>query len=147
VRALAERDVDLVVGSRYLEDRGYATSWPRRAGSLVLASVIALTCRRRVTDPTSGFRAFGRRAIRVCADIYPRDYPEPEALVQCLRAGLRLDEVPVTMRPRFAGRSSLGARRGAFYMIRVLLGILVTLLRAAPSIPDESPIREEDPHG
>jgi glycosyltransferase involved in cell wall biosynthesis len=147
LRALAERDADLMVGSRYLESRGYATPWPRRAGSVVLGTVISLACRRRITDPTSGFRAFGRRAIRVCADTYPRGYPEPEALVQCLRAGLRLGEVPVTMRPRFAGRSSLDALRGVHYMVRVLLAILAILLRAAPSVPDESPAPEDHTHG
>jgi hypothetical protein len=94
-------------------------------------------CRKKFTDPTSGFRAFNRRAILFCASIYPDDYPEPESLVQLVRAGLRVHEVPVTMNRRYGGRSSIRLVDSIYYVFRVLLAIAVDLLRAAPRVPAE----------
>ena len=132
IDALLEGDADVVVGSRYLEPRGYVTPPLRRLGILLLAGVISLVTRRRVTDPTSGFRASNRRAIAYCARLYPHDYPEPESVALLRRAGLRLREVPVMMNPRYGGRSSITWWRSAYYMVKVLLAILVGLLRRVP---------------
>ncbi len=137
--ALARTDADVVIGSRYLEDRGYLTPRLRRLGIVILAGVIGLVGRGRVTDPTSGFRAFNRRAIRLCAALYPHDYPEPESVVLFARAGLRVREIPVTMNPRYGGQSSIRPLASAYYMLKVLLAIGVGRLRAAPRIPPEGP--------
>lgn len=133
--ALRTTECDVVVGSRYLEDRGYVTPRARRLGILVLAAVVSLVCRRRFTDPTSGFRAFNRRAVRLCARTYPDRYPEAQALVRFVRAGLRVREIPVTMNPRYGGKSSIQLRDSAAYMLRVLLAIAIDLLHPAPSLP------------
>jgi glycosyltransferase involved in cell wall biosynthesis len=138
VAVLEAGGADVVIGSRYLEDRGYVTPRLRRLGIRLLAAVISLACGRRLSDPTSGFRAFGPRATRLCAAIYPRDYPEPESIVLFVRAGLRVREVPVTMNPRYGGQSSIGTARSAYYMIKVLLAVVVGLVRGAPEIPPES---------
>lgn len=130
--AVGDGGADVVIGSRYLEDRGYVTPRLRRLGINLLAGVVSLACRQRFTDPTSGFRAFGRRAISFCADAYPSAYPEPESVVQFVRAGLRVREVPVTMNPRYGGQSSIRVTDSVYYMVRVLLAILVDLLRATP---------------
>jgi glycosyltransferase involved in cell wall biosynthesis len=130
--ALLEGDADVVVGSRYLEPRGYLTPPLRRLGILLLAGAISLITRRRVTDPTSGFRASNRRAIEFCASLYPYDYPEPESVALFRRAGLRLKEISVTMNPRYGGQSSITWWRSAYYMLKVFLAIFVGLLRRVP---------------
>lgn len=125
---------DVALGSRYLEHGGYVASLPRRLGSVLLARIISRIIGQRITDPTSGFNAFNRRAIRLCAQHYPHDYPEPEAIVMLHRAGLRLVEVPVRMQPRAAGKSTITPLRSLFYMFKVLLAILIDLLRPAPAV-------------
>lgn len=132
VDALQETEADVVVGSRYLEDRGYITPWQRRIGIVMLASLISVIVRQRITDPTSGFRAMSRRAIYFCSSDYPFDYPEPEAIVVLKRAGLVVREIPVTMNPRYGGQSSITPLRSAYYMVKVIMAIIIGLLRERP---------------
>jgi glycosyltransferase involved in cell wall biosynthesis len=134
VCALQEQGLDMVIGSRYLEDRGYVTSLPRRMGIVILARLISLIVGQRITDPTSGFSAFNRRTIELCANLYPHDYPEPEAVVMLHRAGLCFREIPVTMLPRQGGQSSITPLLSFYYMVKVILAILVGLLRPAPVV-------------
>ena len=134
MRGLEQQHVDLIVGSRYIEDRGYSGSIARRAGSLILANLISAITSISITDPTSGFTAANRRTIKLCAQVYPHDYPEPEALVILHRAGVRICEIPVAMKPRQGGRSSITALRSAYYMIKVILAILIGLLRPVPHV-------------
>lgn len=129
---------DMVIGSRFIEDRGYQTPLSRRVGIVILARLISAITGRAITDPTSGFAAFNRRAIRLFASVYPHDYPEPEALVVAHRAGLRIHEIPVTMKPRIGGRSSITSLLSAYYMVKVILSILVGLLRPALLIENEA---------
>jgi hypothetical protein len=101
-------------------------------GIIVLAWLISRITGLRITDPTSGFSAFNRRTIHLCARLYPHDYPEPEAIVILHRAGLQIREIPVTMKARVAGKSSITPLRSLYYMIKVILAILIGLLRRAP---------------
>jgi glycosyltransferase involved in cell wall biosynthesis len=128
---------DVVAGSRYIENRGYITPALRRFGIVMLATAISLITGRRVTDPTSGFRASNRRAICFCARHYPSDYPEPESVVLFSQARLRMIETPVTMNPRYGGQSSITLLRSVYYMVKVFLAILIGLMRQAPSFPPE----------
>lgn len=127
-------EADMIIGSRYIEKRGYVGTPMRRLGSLILARLITTIIGQPITDPTSGFIVCNRRAIRLCAQIYPHDYPEPESLVLLHRAGLCLREMPVTMLPRGGGQSSITVLRSGYYMLKVILAILVGLLRSAPVI-------------
>ncbi len=129
VDALQTTDADMVIGSRFLEDRGYQQSVARRAGGRILARVLRWSTGLAITDPTSGFRASNRRTLELCARLYPHDYPEPEAIIILHRAGLCVREVPVTMSQRTAGVSSLTTLRSAYYMTKVVLAILINLLR------------------
>jgi glycosyltransferase involved in cell wall biosynthesis len=122
-------EADIVVGSRFAGDSAYRSSAPRRVGIRILAWVVSLIARRRVTDPTSGFQALDRRAIRLFAADYPHDYPEVEGMVMVIRHRLRLVEVPVSMRAREHGRSSIGALASVYYMAKVLLALFVGLFR------------------
>ena len=127
---LATQEVDVVIGSRFIDASGdYGTSWPRRLGSLFLARLLSLITSQRVTDPTSGCSAYNRKAIKLLAELYPHDYPEPEAIVILHRGGLRQVEAPVRMRPRRHGQSSITPLRSVYYMIKVSLAILINLLR------------------
>ncbi len=126
---LEANEADIVIGSRYIENRGYVGSPMRRLGSLILANLISTIVKQRITDPTSGFIVCNRSAIQACAQLYPHDYPEPESIVLLHRAGIRLREMPVTMQPRIAGQSSITTLRSAYYMLKVILAILVDLLR------------------
>jgi glycosyltransferase involved in cell wall biosynthesis len=134
---LQSTDADMVVGSRYLERRGYVGTLPRRVGSAVLSRLISFVTSQHFTDPTSGFNAFNRRAILLCAEIYPHDYPEPETLVLIHRAGLKICEAPVTMKARTDGKSSITTFRSAYYMFKVILAILIDLLRRAPVLDSD----------
>lgn len=134
LEALAADKADIIIGSRYIENRGYVATPMRRIGSLILANLISLIVRQRVTDPTSGFIVCNRKAIHMCAQIYPHDYPEPESIVLLYRAGVRMLEMPVTMQPRLTGQSSITTLRSVYYMIKVILAILVDLLRPPAAI-------------
>ena len=125
-----EGRVDIAVGSRYLErGNGYQSSATRRLGIRILARTVSLLTGQRITDPTSGFQALDRKAITLFAADYPHDYPEVEALVLLLRHRLRLCEVPVSMRPRASGQSSIRTFSSVYYMVKVLLALFVGSFR------------------
>ena len=120
---------DLCVGSRFAGESPYRSSFARRIGIRVFASVVSAIVRQKVTDTTSGFRAVNRKGIALFAADYPHDYPEVEATVMCVKHKLRLQEVPVHMRERGGGASSITALRSIYYMTKVLLAIFVGLFR------------------
>jgi glycosyltransferase involved in cell wall biosynthesis len=120
---------DIVVGSRFHDDDGYRSSPVRRIGIRVLAIVVSLIARQRVTDTTSGFQALNRKALALFAADYPHDYPEVEGMVMTIQHRLRLVEVPVQMREREHGQSSITALRSIYYMAKVLLALFVGLFR------------------
>jgi len=124
-------ETDIAVGSRYLAPRaeGYRSSATRRLGIRILARVVSLLTRQRITDPTSGFQALNGKAIALFAADYPHDYPEVEALVLVKRHRLRLLEVPIAMRPRAAGSSSIRTLSSVYYMVKVLLALFVGAFR------------------
>ena len=122
-------EADIVVGSRFAGDSAYRSSATRRIGIRLLAWIVSQIARQRVTDPTSGFQALNRRAIGLFAADYPHDYPEVEGMVMVIKHRLRLREVPVSMRMRAHGRSSIGALASVYYMAKVLLALFVGLFR------------------
>lgn len=132
VSALSERGAHVVVGSRFVTGGQYATSLFRRFGIWVLASLISLITDQKVTDPTSGFELVDGEAVAVYATQYPHDYPEPESRLLLHRAGLKVQEVPVSSNPRLAGRSSIGPLDSMYYMVRITIALLVEMLRATP---------------
>jgi glycosyltransferase involved in cell wall biosynthesis len=135
---LLDDRADVVVGSRFAGDGAYRSTRVRRIGIRIFARIVSAVVRQRVTDTTSGFRALNRRAIALFAADYPHDYPEVEATLMCVKHELRLEEVPVAMRERGGGRSSITAARSIYYMAKVLLAIFVGLFRRAAV-----PIQEE----
>ncbi|ACX51266.1 glycosyl transferase family 2 [Ammonifex degensii KC4] len=122
-------EADMVVGSRFLNPHSYRSTPARRLGIVLLRNLISWLSRQRFTDPTSGFRAVGPELIRFFARHYPYEYPEAESLLLAKRQGFRLREVPVTMRPRQGGVSSLSGWRSFYFMAKVLLAVGITALR------------------
>jgi len=122
---LVKNGNDMTIGSRFLGRSAYRASTMRRVGIVILSMVVSVLIRQKVTDPTSGFRAASRKAIRVFALDYPQDYPEPEVLVLLSRNGLKIEEVPVKIEQRSYGESSITNIRAIYYMIKVLLAIFV----------------------
>lgn len=131
-----EDGADLVIGSRFLHpDSQYRSSFVRRVGIHFFSWLISALVGAKVSDPTSGYQAFGKRAIGLFSRVYPTDFPEPEATVIARRAGLVIAEVPVKMRFRLSGVSSIRYLRTLYYMVKVTLAILLDMLK--PRVPIE----------
>jgi hypothetical protein len=138
----------MVCGSRFMTgERAYPAPISRRTGIHLFAFLLSRFIRERVSDPTSGFRLYNRRAIDLFARDYPHDYPEVEAVLMLHHHRLRMTEVPVRMYSRGGGVSSIGAGKSAYYMIKVLLALFVGLARARPVVDpgDRAPVTAE--HG
>lgn len=123
-------EVDMAVGSRYVERTTYRSSIMRRIGMVVLSSVTRLILGYPVKDTTSGYRAANRALIELFSRRYPSDYPEPESLVYLHRHGFRVREVSVDMRSREVGKSSITPFRSMYYMIKVLLSMWMNAIRS-----------------
>ena len=128
LKPLLEDKADIVIGSRFLEKEGFQSSITRRMGISFLSFLIFITTGKKIMDVTSGFRAVNKRFISIYVDDYPTDYPEPEAIVTAIMNRGRIMEVPVRMRAREGGSSSITFRKSVYYMIKVTLAILVCRL-------------------
>jgi glycosyltransferase involved in cell wall biosynthesis len=139
--------LNMVTGSRFLErvDGTYRSSPSRRIGIRIFATILSRITGRRITDPTSGFRMVDSRGIELFARDYPHDYPEVEAVLMVHFHRLNSVEIPVRMRERQAGVSSIGSTQSVYYMIKVLLAVFVGLLRARPVVErgQEAPVAAE----
>jgi glycosyltransferase involved in cell wall biosynthesis len=132
LQPLMDDAADVVMGSRYATRRRPATTpFVRRLMHYLLGRILSLVTGQVVTDPTSGSWAFGKQALALLAEHHPSGYPEPELLLFLSRNRLRVAEVPVTMRERFAGQTSLTMRRTGTAMARLLLHLAVVPWRAA----------------
>ena len=118
-------EADITIGSRFLEKEGFQSSAVRRMGISFLSGLIHVLCLKKVKDVTSGFRAVNERFIKIYAESYPSDYPEPEAIVAAIMHRGKIKEIPVVMKERMAGNSSINLKRSIYYMIKVTLAILV----------------------
>ena len=130
VKRMLVGDVDMVVGSRFLGDGDYRSAWYRQAGIFWLAWTLSAVCRRRITDPTSGFQMMNRAVLGYFANQYPLDYPEPEALALLSRQGYRFCEVGVSFRARREGRSSIRHWGTMYYLFKVAVALFVDRCRA-----------------
>jgi glycosyltransferase involved in cell wall biosynthesis len=124
---------DLVVGSRFLGDGEFRSTRARRLGIRYLAGLIRVRCGARVTDATSGYRAASRAAITLFARAYPSDFPEPESIAIACRAGLRVAEVPVRMRERLHGESSISFLGSFQYVVKVTVALILLPVRSRRS--------------
>ena len=126
---LQNEDLDMVIGSRYIEKEGFQSSGLRRIGIRYFTMLIRILTGKRITDPTSGMRMVNRRVIAEFSQDYPKDYPEPESVVTLLKRNRKVEEVPVLMNERVNGISSISMRNSVYYMIKVSLAIFMAVIR------------------
>ncbi len=126
---LKENDVDMVIGSRFIEKKGFQSSAARRIGISFFSILIKILTGKKITDPTSGLRMVGRNVMDIFSKDYPRDYPEPESVVAILRRNLKVKEIPVIMHERAGGVSSISFKNSVYYMIKVTFAILIERIR------------------
>lgn len=128
----AEVAPDLVVGTRFHADAdgtGFRSTALRRLGSRWLRGLLRVVTGKPFTDPTSGFRLYGPRALRLFSDTYPYDFPEPESLAMARASGLVVTEVHVEMRERQGGQSSISGTKSIYYMLKVTIAVVLAYLR------------------
>ena len=126
---LERKKVDMVIGSRFIEKQGFQSSGTRRIGIKYFTFLIQLLTGKKITDPTSGLRIVNRDVMKIFAYDYPKDYPEPESVVAILRKKKKVEEMPVIMRERNGGVSSISLKKSVYYMIKVTLAILIEKIR------------------
>lgn len=125
VKPIMDNNANFVIGSRFVEGTSsFKSTFMRRVGINYLSFLIRLFSFKKITDPTSGFRAADKKAILLLAKDYPVDYPEPESIIYLLKNSMNLTEVQVNMFERTQGRSSINAWRSVYYMVKVSFAIL-----------------------
>lgn len=129
IERMGQGDMDMVVGSRFMGMQSYRSTWYRQAGIFGLMAMLSLACRKRITDPTSGFQMVNRAAMCYFANEYPVDYPEPESLALLRRQGYRFCEVGAVFRARQKGRSSIKHWGTVYYMFKVSVALFVDRCR------------------
>lgn len=128
IKPIKSGEADVVIGSRFIDKEGFQSSSTRRMGIKILSGLIWLMCGEHIKDVTSGYRAVNKTMIKLFADNYPDDYPEPEVIVTSSMYGARIKEIPVIMRERVAGESSINLKKSVYYMIKVSLAIIICRL-------------------
>jgi len=129
VNELHSQELDMVIGSRFIENEGFQSSRLRRFGIQFFTFLIRVLFGKKITDATSGMRMCNRRVMELFIKDYPRDYPEPETTARLLRHKYKVKEVPVIMKERKGGVSSISMGKSAYYMVKVSLAILIERLR------------------
>lgn len=125
LEVLEKDEADMAIGSRFIENEGFQSSAMRRMGIKFFTRLIKILTGKRITDPTSGMRMVNRKLIKEFTFSYPKDYPEPESVVTVMCRGYRAKEVPVKMRSRSEGESSISMRKSVYYMIKVSMAIII----------------------
>ena len=126
---LEGEELDMVIGSRFIEKQGFQSTIIRQFGIKWFTVLIAVLTGKKITDPTSGMRMAGKSLIIQFAKRYPRDYPEPETVASVLFQKKKVKEMAVRMREREEGVSSISPKKSIYYMVKVTLAILLVALR------------------
>lgn len=129
VATALEKNADVVIGSRFIDKEGFQSSALRRFGINYFKRLNKMLVGVTVNDSTSGFRLISKKVLEVVSDYYPDEYPEPEAIILYSLKGFKIVEVPVIMKERQGGVSSIGRFSSVYYMLKVTLAILYTFIR------------------
>ncbi len=119
---------NVCIGSRFIDNEGFQSTFLRRIGIYFYHLLIRFFTKQVCTDPTSGFRAFDREAIKYFVEYYPIDYPEPEAVVLLSKNAFKVKEIPVVMHERCGGESSITFNKSFYFMIKVTIAIFAASL-------------------
>jgi glycosyltransferase involved in cell wall biosynthesis len=129
VTAMINSDADVVIGSRFLEKEGFQSTFLRRLGITYFKTLIKVITGIRITDCTSGFRIYNRKALENVAKSYPDEYPEPESFIIFKKNQLKVKEVPVIMIERQGGKSSINSFHSVYFVLKVTLATLFASLK------------------
>jgi len=129
IQPIIDNKADFTIGSRFIEGKGFQSSGLRRAGIRWLDAILRNSTGLDITDATSGFRACNRKVMELFATYYPKDYPEPETIADLYRHRYRILEVPVKMRDRQSGVSSIRFFRPVYYMLKVTISIMISRIK------------------
>ena len=125
IRQLEENNLDMVIGSRFIEKTNYIPNVFRAIGIKYFSKLVSILCRSNYYDTTSGYRLVNKKGIKLFAKYYPQDYPEVETIVYACKNGLKVNEIGVNMRQRYEGKSSITPIKSIYYMIKVTLSTLI----------------------
>ncbi len=126
LKPIINAECDMTIGSRYIANLSdFKSTKIRRVGIKFLSSIIKLTTKKKIYDVTSGFRAINKDILKLFANDYPNDYPEPETIVMALKRGYKIKEIPVKMYERLGGKSSITPFKSIYYMLKVSYAIIV----------------------
>ncbi len=128
-KTLTDNEADMVIGSRFITNEGFQSSFMRRVGIKHFNVLIKMLTGATVTDPTSGMRMVNRDIIKLFSLDYPKDYPEPESVVQIISMGKKVVDVPVIMNERTEGVSSISPGKSIYYMIKVTIAMIIARIR------------------
>ena len=128
-KKLVEENLDMVIGSRYIEKEGFQSSGMRRMGIKYFTGLIKLLTVKKITDPTSGMRMINRKIMKQFSEEYPKDYPEPESIVTILKEWANEEVIPVKMNAREEGVSSISPSKSIYYMVKVSIAVLIAAIR------------------
>lgn len=123
-----EEGFDFVIGSRFVEKQGFQSTLIRRMGINLYSFIIKVFTRKDIKDTTSGYRAAGKSIIKLFANSYPVDYPEPETNAYIAKNGYKIIEVPVEMKSRDSGVSSITPIKSIYYAIKVGLAVMLACI-------------------
>ncbi len=129
ITPILQNELDVVIGSRFIEKKGFQSTKGRRWGIRILEHWCFFLTRIRIKDITSGFRLLNRKALAIVENEYPDAYPEPETIVLYGLNNLRIGEVPVEMRARDGGKSSIKNGQSLYYMVKVALGMFFMMVK------------------
>lgn len=126
---MEKENLQMLIGSRFIKKEGFQSSNLRRAGIRYFTFLIKLLTGVVITDPTSGLRMVNRDVIALFSKEYPTDYPEPESVVAVIKNAMKVKEMPVIMRERSGGVSSISMKKSIYYMVKVTLAIIIERIR------------------
>lgn len=126
---IIKKGISMVIGSRFIQMKGFQSSSMRRIGIKYFTLLIKLLTGKKITDPTSGLRMIDKSLIKQFSFNYPEDYPEPESVVTILKKDIKVEEIPVVMNEREEGTSSITLFKSIYYMLKVSLAILIERIR------------------
>ncbi len=129
LNAAKELNADVVIGSRFISGEGFQSSALRRFGIGYFKWLNKFLVGVTINDSTSGFRLINKKAMAIVSEYYPDEYPEPEAVILYSLNKLKIAEVPVMMKERQGGVSSIGGFSSVYYMLKVTLAIFYTFIR------------------
>jgi len=129
IAAQQKNSADLVIGSRFLGEKSFQSSFTRRIGINIFAYISWVLTGQKISDATSGFRLANKNVISLYSEYYPSDYPEPEVIVYLKIKKMIIVETPVRMKERQGGKSSITPLKSVYYMFKVISSMLMQKIR------------------